>query len=260
MKRKNLIISLVAIIASLAFSQCFPGMKFINGNGIIIEKSREIPSFTEVDVRGAFDVYVHQSDTNGISIQAESNIMPYIETYVSDGELIVKTPINFSINPSMPIVLDIYSTEVEKIKLSGSGLIDTDTIYTDNLEIKISGSGNIFSTFYGKSIESKISGSGDMRMNVYSEETELRISGSGDIEVFGHTDFAEFDISGSGKIYAEDFEIEEANVEVSGSGNMWLWVNDYLHARISGSGNIYLVGEPDEIDFKSSGSGELFYQ
>jgi len=63
-------------------------------------------------------------------------------------------------------------------------------------------------------------------------------------------------ISGSGKILAEDFQVSECSVMISGSGNCTVGVSDELDAKISGSGNVYYRGNP-EINSATSGSGSV---
>jgi hypothetical protein len=63
-------------------------------------------------------------------------------------------------------------------------------------------------------------------------------------------------ISGSGKIKALHLEQDECSASISGSGDMYVFVYDFLDANITGSGNIFYRGNP-RINVKISGSGSL---
>lgn len=68
----------------------------------------------------------------------------------------------------------------------------------------------------------------------------------------------ELRISGSGMIYGEnDFNIGNLVLRVSGSGDIDIVANmEDLDAKISGSGKMKLEGEADKLELKISGSGD----
>ena len=82
------------------------------------------------------------------------------------------------------------------------------------------------------------------------------ISGSGNLTISGEARNADFLVSGSGKIDADDLTLNDCEARVSGSGNMWVYVDRFLDATISGSGSIYYTGEP-AIESRISGSGRI---
>ena len=89
------------------------------------------------------------------------------------------------------------------------------------------------------------------------KELKTSISGSGDIELTGSTDIFDLSISGSGDIDAFRLAANNVEVSVSGSGDIDVTANKSIKARVSGSGDITYKGNPEKIDTKSSGSGDI---
>lgn len=245
----------ISIFITVLVSSCF-NMVFEYGNGQVTQENRTVPAFTSVSSSGAFDIYYEYADTPSVIVSCESNLIQYIETAVFDNELKIRTPNFINLRPSKTIEVYVKGPEVERIDLSGSGLIHTDSISIDNLALILSGSGKIETTFYGNNLTTNISGSGEI--NVYAEckNYDVNVSGSGKITVNGFADSSMYNISGSGNVHAYDFFVDNADVKISGSGDLFLNVSDELYANISGSGNIYYIGNP-KISTNTSGSGRV---
>ena len=129
--------------------------------------------------------------------------------------------------------------EIERIGASGSGDVQGENVFrTDDIELAVSGSGNI-------------------EVKLDSDDVDIRISGSGNIEVEGRGNDASARISGSGRVRARDLKVRTLEASISGSGSIYMSVSDEIEGRISGSGNIYYDGNPDRVHSNSSGSGKL---
>jgi len=212
----------------------------IDGNGIRASENRITGTFDKVKSSGSFDVYITKGDDYEVIVSAEENVIPFIETRVSDGILKIETEDHTSIRNDIPMEIFITTPELEGLKLSGSGTISTDYFESDKMDIIVSGSGDIITA-------------------CDALEVEVSISGSGSVIISGNAKDAEFEISGSGNIKAANLSAEDCISKISGSGDVWISVDNFLDARISGSGNVFYYGEP-QIDEKISGSGNVINQ
>ncbi len=253
--KTNLNLLLAILLLSFTATSCFNTI-FEYGNGEIIEEQRSVPQFSSVSSDGSFDIYYEYADTPSVLVSCESNLMQYIETAVFDGDLKIGTPNFVVIRPRKTIEVYVKGPQVDKILLSGSGLIHTDTIRTSDLTLRISGSGDIETIFIGKNLSTTISGSGDIRSYIECEKYEVVISGSGKIFPQGWADKSIYTISGSGNVRGYDFPVLDAIVNISGSGDLYLNVEENLGVNISGSGNVYYIGHPN-IERNISGSGNI---
>ena len=249
---------ILILTVSVFLTGCFHDF-FVDGNGDVMEELRTVPDFNQISSSGSFDIYYEYAEEIEVKVSCESNLMMYIETVVYNDELKIRTPYNVSIRPHEPIEVYVKGPYVNSIHLSGSGLIHTDTIYSDQLDLGTSGSGRIETSFIGGDLSTSISGSGEIHAYAECDYAEASISGSGKVYLDGWATKANYRISGSGQFYGYDFPVNELFINISGSGSLYVNAIDYLETSISGSGNVYYIGNP-ELKTNISGSGNIISQ
>src|ERR1700757_968507 len=85
---------LFAAIIVILFSGCrYVTGQRIRGNGNVRTEERTPGSFNSVASHGSFNVYV-SNGPQSVKIEAEDNLLPYIETYVEGSVLQVDTKEN----------------------------------------------------------------------------------------------------------------------------------------------------------------------
>ena len=235
---KSLKLTFIGLIA-LAISSCNFTHEKIKGEGPVIEDVREASAFSSVEIEFSGNVYYSEADEYSIIVQAQSNLIPYIETEVDGGTLVVSTKRNTSISTSEEIKIIITGPSIDEIDIDGSGTFYAETpVTTDELECEINGSGNII--FY------------DISTKDFSGE----INGSGEIQLGGVSDLAEYSINGSGDIKAQGFKSKGVVIEINGSGDVVVHAVKTLEVSISGSGDVSYSGDPT-LDIEKSGSGDI---
>jgi putative autotransporter adhesin-like protein len=235
---KKLMISLFMLISIGSFAQPW---KNISGDGNVKKETRSVSGFTSLSTHGAIDVQISYGNSNTIEVQADENLLQYIETTVEDGKLTIKSQKNVNLKTRSKIVVSVSMTKINGLQLSGSGNINGTGDFTadDKTNIMVSGSGNI-----------KLS-SGNFK------EMGLSISGSGNIDLNnGTADNITLSISGSGNIDCSGITSNNVDAKISGSGNVRVNANKSIDAIISGSGNVYYKGTATNITTKIAGSGK----
>lgn len=209
----------------------------IRGNGIEATETRIVSPFSKVISSGDFEVQIKKGDKLEVVVNAEENIIQYIETSVNDNTLLIDIPGWHNVKHRLPMNIYITVPELAGVKQSGSGNIITDYFSTDKMELFISGSGSISTIVDANVLEAGISGSGLLMISGDSNQSNLSISGSGNID-------------------SSNLTVNYCNAHISGSGNMKVHAEKSLFAKISGSGNIYYTGNPG-IEVSISGSGKV---
>ena len=209
----------------------------IRGEGPTVTKTLNVDKFDGVGLTFSGDVYLRQGNTQSVKVEGQENIINNIVTDVQDGYWKIK--FDRPVRNHDPIKVYITVPTLRKAAISGSGDLKSDGGFTNlsNLELGISGSGNIDFDAEAESIIAKISGSGDIDLEGKADEAEVRISGSGDIQAYG-------------------LKAQNCEVRISGSGNCQITAEERLDVRVSGSGDVYYKGRP-RINSKVSGSGDL---
>ena len=233
---KTIRLTLLALLVTTAFTSC----QKINGKGEIISTSRNIDGYSGIELAFDATVYYTQGANYSLEIEAQENIVGYIETIVKGNDLVLREQHGIVLGKHDPIRIHITAPDISSLAVSGSGIISVNGNWNGNiLSTVISGSGTIaVSSLKCDKISSDISGSGNIEINGGSCNNEdFSISGSGSIDmrmVECATTYA--DISGSGDIYANVQKLLDA--EIAGSGNIYYYGTPAINTRISGSGNI----------------------
>ena len=245
----------IVIMSSL--NSCY--MDFIDcirGDGNLDEKERSLTEFDVIRHYGDFDVIVIQDSVYKVIIEAETNLIPYILTGVSNGALIIKNKDNRCLNPTRPVTITVHTPTISKFVLAGSGSMVCDSVSSYKFKASISGSGFIRADVFSTDLELIISGSGDMDVYMEADYLETKISGSGLMKLYGEIHDSENRITGSGDLKSIDLDQEVCVVNITGSGSSWVDVSNTLNVTITGSGNVYYTGSPT-VYSAITGSGNI---
>ncbi|HHK1717005.1 TPA: DUF2807 domain-containing protein [Pseudomonas aeruginosa] len=107
----------------------------------------------------------------------------------------------------------------------------------------------------------RVKGSGDVTLyNLEQATLDLGIQGSGDITAFGRVDRLDAEVAGSGDIDASELVALSASLAVAGSGDIDAYVSRSVRARVAGSGDIVVRGNPSDRDHSVAGSGDIKFK
>jgi hypothetical protein len=256
MKTRKVIPVLMIIAAMMSLTGCYKPWHHVEGNMDVQTETRDVSSFEKVYNEGTFEVYVIQDGESKVEIEAESNLIPLIRTRIEGSALVVDTKDDLRNN--FPMKVYVHTDEIREVRLSGSGILSGENIETGDLDIELSGSGEISFAGNAEDVNVDLSGSGNMELNLLCSTIQADISGSGNIDLTGTASSGELRISGSGNLNAYEFALQTCQAKISGSGCMYLNVEDHLEVTISGSGDVYYLGTP-VIETHISGSGNIIH-
>ena len=129
MKTKQLI--LIAFIAFIAVSCHFDlNLGQVDGNRNVQTEERNMNSdFTQIKASSGLKVILEEGATQKVVVEADSNLLPIIETYVENGVLRIRTEENIR-NACSKKVYVTYTTLTEVKASSGSDVIIKDLLKT----------------------------------------------------------------------------------------------------------------------------------
>ena len=146
---------------------------------------------------------------------------------------------NYYLKPSnyKAIAVEIPLYSLREIALSSSGSIRSEEqMKTDQLEMKMSGSGKIIVADATYNLEAVLSGSGRIELNGLASNFEAVISGLGSIKAKKlKTELGKFTVSGSSRIKANISDRLEARISDSGSIGYQGGCSTQVHSKVSGS-------------------------
>ena len=227
----------LSMLVSLLFSAS--EREAIRGSGNVIEEDREVSGFTGLVLSGFGSLTIEVGEEESLRIEAEDNLMPYLEAKVRNGILKIGFQDGVNLNPTRPVRFYLTVKELDTIVLSGSGDIEAPDLEAERFSVTISGSGDVEM--------------GDLSADILN----VTISGSGNLDIAsGQIEKQDITISGSGEYQAGGLNSGSVEITISGSGNATVWATDSLDVRISGSGSVNYYGNP-RTTFSASGSGKL---
>lgn len=240
MKNSILLLTCLVFIPFYSHSQ-WNSREKIKGNGHVISKNIQTSSYDKVLINGFFDVELLSGEEGKIVIKGEENIIDFIEFTVENNALKIATEKGKYIVPSSgkKVQITVPFESLNEVSLSGSGDINSkNKITSDNFICDLSGSGNINLTVEAKNMKASVSGSGDLMLSGDSTNIQCKITGSGDLN-------------------AAKLKSNNAEVNVTGSGDCKVYCTANLEARVTGSGDITYFGDPAKKDTKVTGSGDI---
>src|SRR5215210_8916796 len=96
-------IKVFTLFVCLLTSGCMIGDSVI-GSGKEARETREIGNFTELDLRGVGSVEVAIGNPRPLVISGDDNILPMIETKVTDGRLTIRS--TRPVRPVQPLIIE----------------------------------------------------------------------------------------------------------------------------------------------------------
>ena len=201
----------------------------VKGSGHSINEWREVSGITSVSLGTIGELYISLGSQESLRVEAEDNIVPYLETKVAGGELKIDAKANSSISPTMPVRYFLTVKELESVQNGSVGTITvTDSgLNADRFTISVGSTGNV--TLVG------------LRAN----SVEVRISSVGDVEIHnGLITYQKVVISSTGSYKAGNAHSKDAVVDINSTGSATVWVDETLDVTINSTGNVSYYGSP----------------
>jgi hypothetical protein len=210
----------------------------VTGSGKRATEERDIGNVTEVVIDRSNNLEIVHGDVPGLSVTADDNILPLLETRNRKGKLTFKTKSDFSLHPVTPISYKLQVPQLEKITITGVGNVQAKDLTGDALTLNLSGAGN-----------AKLS-------NISCKSLTLVLSGTGNTTLTGKVDKLAIKLTGAGEVDAQELKAVTVDTHISGVGTAKIWAANELKAKISGAGHILYKGNP-KIDQTITGAGSV---
>lgn len=208
------------------------------GSGNVIKQERVVGNFSSIKVNTGIEVVVTIGSTQTVVVEADDNIVEYIETNVDNDELEITLKSGININRAVRKIY-ISTPELSGLTASSSASILVKGTVTSNEEIKLAASS-----------------SGSIQVEVQSPRVNAKASSSGLVKLSGKTKNFEAHCSSSGEVLAQNLMSEDTEVKASSSGTCMVHASVNLIAKASSSGTIRYKGNP-QLKVEESSSGKV---
>lgn len=238
MKNLNLtILGILTLFASIVISGCSYTADCINATGNQITQTRQMDAFSTIKTSGSIKIFLKQGNEQSVKLTASDNVMPLIKTSISGKTLTIKSDRNVCRQGEVTVY--ITSKTFDGIHSSGSAVINSEgKLHVEDFSIDVSGSGILNLDLSARNITTGSSGSTDITLKGIAKSNRLNMSGSGSLN-------------------APDLVTGIYNLDISGSCNLILNVQEELNINSSGSSQVIYHGNPKRVNNSSSGSSSL---
>ncbi|WP_124981409.1 head GIN domain-containing protein [Nonlabens xiamenensis] len=238
--KKIVYICVLFMAAQTAQAQWWSNGKRVKGNGEVITKTFNTSDYEGISARSSFDITIMEGEEGEIRVEAESNIMEYIEIEVNRGILKIGLEDRINITTREGVKVWVPVRRISSLSMAGSGDISS--------EIKLK----------SRNMEISVAGSGDIETEVECAQLEVNIAGSGDVKLTGRTESLNASVAGSGDISAFGLKANNVEASIAGSGDVSVYCNGgKLSASIVGSGDLRYKGSADKVKKSVLGSGDI---
>ena len=193
------------------------------GSGQVATDTRAVAGFSAVDLRGVGQLTVTLGGTEGLTVEAEDNLLPLISSTVSGNTLVLELKEG---RPTRPIVFRLAARQITALSTSGAGDIDAPDVTGASLRTNQSGAGNV-------RLE---------RLSVQSLDSSL--AGAGSLDANGTATRLTVNVAGAGNVAARDLAVREAGPEHERGGQSDRAGERYAQGAADWCGQRGISGEP----------------
>lgn len=199
-------------------------------------ETRSLPHFDQLDVSGAFEVYLQPGQVNSVELEAQGVELEAIRTEVEGKILYLDLETSASdrgpIRPKRPIIHLTYQ-ELTRIDWEGTGGLHT------------------VQPLLGKKLALEIRGTGTITMRLQVTNLSVSMAGSGKVELTGIAHTQQITLNGLGSFDGRHLRGKTAYVQHSGAGTVWINAQKQLDVFANGIGSIWYMGQPALVNLSS---------
>ncbi len=216
---RNCFFASVVLLGSLVVAGCgvFTSSTLVSsgvqGSGISSTEAREIGDFSSIEIRGSGTLKISFADKPAVTVTADDNILPLLDTRIEGDRLILQP--SESISPKTELVYEVTATALSKIGAAGAVGVELSGFSGDSLELDLAGA-------------CRITGSGT------AASLNLKAAGA------THSDLAAL-------------IVENADVSLTGAGSATVHATKSFHGSAAGAASITCSGSPADVKKTTAG-------
>lgn len=190
--------ALIAPLMALALTGgcATPGGRILQGSGEIIEQQRPVQDFTGVEVGPGFTGEILSGETFAVVVRGDSRFLPYVETRVEFGSLVVRMSDLVAVRPRTPLSVSVRMPNVDRLSVFGS-------------QVSLTG-------LAGESMAVRVmSGSQVKAHGVRGKRLALTVGERSQVEIDGNVTELRAEVTGASEVRARQLRAQSAKVAVA---------------------------------------------
>jgi hypothetical protein len=191
-------------------------------------QSFDFDNFRFVKASSFYEIEILQGENYSVKVDATKDNLDLINAYQSDGEVVFEMKGKnirwFDRNNKSRVKVFITMPSIDNLDLSGS------------CTAKVNG-------FTQQNMSANISGASTAEINGDINRISGTVSGTSTLKLWGEGRELDFNLSGAASLDAYQFEVDDAEIDISGAASAKLFVNERLKGSASGISNVKYKGD-----------------
>ena len=193
----------------------------IAGVGAVTKELRDVGPFRAVKLSTNARVLVRQGKDDIVVVEAESNVLPLVETYVEDGTLVVEDSKHFK-SDNAEVVITVR--RISSIGTTGDVAVTAEGLTAPSLSVSMGGT---------SAVTLKAVAVGKLR---------AALGGKSALKVSGVADDLSAEVGGTAALRATELAAKSVSVRGGGSAQTVVWATESLSISLSGSAGVSYFG------------------
>ena len=143
MKKSLTMAALTLFVFGLACSSSEDEPTDVPGSGNIVTEARQVSDYSSVKLLGPGLLTIDLSGSESLSIRTDENLMPFITSEVTSGQLVIGIEDAINALPSVPIVYTLTAKAMNELLVVGNSAVEFFNVNTDSLYAVLEGNGRI---------------------------------------------------------------------------------------------------------------------
>jgi len=229
---------LFALVVLVLASGCRDFGRSEKGSGNVVSDTRSITGFNSIDVSGAIDVFIRQDSSTSVKVEADDNLLQYVEVYTDNSTLVIKTRRGIWIRPTHKIKVYVSNPIYTDFEVSGASNIRSETEISSNETLRVG-----------------LSGASNAKLDFNAPRISVDLTGASNLTIRGKTRDFEAGASGASEIRCFELLTENTEVEASGASSAEVYASVKIAGSASGASHIRYKGNAIPSISSSGASG-----
>jgi hypothetical protein len=194
----------LALLPACVGTRARPAPAVVVGSGRLVSETRPVAGFDAVQLVGAGTLAIAQGDAEGLTVEADENVLPLIKSEVRGGTLVLGP--ERSVTLGGPIRYALTVERLSRLEIDGAAQVSASGIRTGALAV-------------------------DLR-------------GAASVTIGGQAETQRVAIAGTGTYQAGELATRETVVRIDGAGTALVNAAEQLRATVNGLGTVEYLGDP----------------
>jgi len=211
-----------------------------------------------VKLEGVIDLKLKQGEVAQLIISGDKKLVAKTRTTITGDTLRIDTDAKTFKLGNNSLRAELTLPRLREVSSESVGWTEVRGFSGDELDLALEGAGSMKVISNYKHITANLGGVGSMHIHGGTYDgIDLNLRGAGLVTLTGRAKWLKATMGGLGGLSAQEFDIETANIDLSGLGDAKINVKKDANLTLSGMGSVTVYGKPLNRQVSVDGLGKV---